>query len=43
VNKERELKIKGRPTKAMAIVRKIDAGSLTAEEDLFTVFLPQEY
>jgi len=33
VNKERELKIKGRPTKARALARKIDAGGLTAERE----------
>ena len=33
MNKERELKIKGCPTKAMALVRKVDAGDLTAERE----------
>lgn len=34
MDEERKLKIKGRPTKARALVRKVDAGGLTAERGL---------
>lgn len=34
MDEERKLKIKGRPTKARALVCKVDAGGLTAERGL---------